>query len=840
MNRCRYCRFIWGALFLLADSLAALAKMTPEQIQSLPPPAAHQIDFTKEIKPILETSCMKCHGRGKSKGELRIDTRETFLKGGESGPAVVPGKSEESLLIELVAGLNPESVMPKKGSKLNSSQIALLRAWIDQGVRWDDGVNFGKLPPMNLKPANPVLPVGSDAFASRGAIDMILDPYLTSHGYKPGPPVDDRVYARRVYLDIIGLLPPPAELERFVADEAPDKRLRLIQRLLADNQRYAEHWLTFWNDLLRNDYRGTGYIDGGRKQITSWLYEALATNKRYDRFVAELINPSPESEGFAKGIVWRGVINASQTPQMQAAQNISQVFMGVNLKCASCHDSFINDWTLADAYGLASIYADEPLEMVQCDKPTGHKAAMKFIYPELGEIDPNVPKTERLRRLAEIITQRQDARLTRTIVNRLWARFMGRGLVEPVDDMENRAWSPELLDWLAADLAENRYNLKKTIERILTSRAYQLPAVPASEQNADYVFRGPSVRRMSAEQYLDALSSVTGVWAAQPAGQVDFSAGKSRDTLWASGSNMAPKWIWNDSRAAERTEPGRLYFRKEVTLAEQPTSAIIVIATDNRFRLWVNGKEAGSGKDLSKPTLIDLRPHLTKGANLLALAAVNEGLAPENKDAAQANPAGLVCYARVRAEPKLNSNGREQIMDFASDASWLCSTNKTEDWDKLSSAANDWKQAVVLGDVGMAPWNIEKNFVQVLSTAEQHGRVRASLVNADPLMSALGRPNREQVLTTRSSVATTLQGLELTNGRTLAERLKKGADNLAEGAPTTGREFVEQTYQRALGRNPTAPELRVAEELVGTPVRREGIEDLLWAIAMLPEFQLIL
>src|SRR4030095_7045606 len=146
--------------------------------------------------------------------------RETCLKGGESGPAVVPGKSEESLLIELVSGLNPESVMPKKGSKLTSAQIAVLRAWIDQGVHWDEGVSFGRLPPVNLKPASPVLPVGTDAFASHNAIDMILDPYFAAHKVTVGPIVDDRIYARRVYLDIVGLLPPPEELENFVADRA--------------------------------------------------------------------------------------------------------------------------------------------------------------------------------------------------------------------------------------------------------------------------------------------------------------------------------------------------------------------------------------------------------------------------------------------------------------------------------------------------------------------------------------------------------------------------------------------------------------------------------------------
>src|SRR5207302_5015818 len=138
--------------------------------------------------------------------------------------------------------------------------------------------------------------------------------------------VNDRVFARRVYLDVTGLLPPPKELEGFVSDHHSHKRDLLIQKLLADNTNYAENWLTFWNDLLRNDYKGTGYIDGGRKQITSWLYSALLTNMPYDQFVAQLINPTPASEGFTKGIVWRGVVNASQTPQMQAAQGICQVF----------------------------------------------------------------------------------------------------------------------------------------------------------------------------------------------------------------------------------------------------------------------------------------------------------------------------------------------------------------------------------------------------------------------------------------------------------------------------------------------------------------------------------
>ncbi|MDP6307275.1 MAG: DUF1549 domain-containing protein, partial [Verrucomicrobiota bacterium] len=194
---------------------------------------------------------------------------------------------------------------------------------------------------LNLTPRRPELPGDEGGHP----VDRILAPYFAKHGVTTGEVVSDRLFVRRVYLDTIGLLPPVAELDAFVASNAKDKRRALIRRLLDERKSYAEHWLAFWNDILRNDYAGTGFIDGGRKQITGWLYGSLYNNKPYDKVVYELINPTEHSRGFTKGIVWRGVVNASQKPPMQAAQHISQIFMGVNLKCASCHDSFINDWS---------------------------------------------------------------------------------------------------------------------------------------------------------------------------------------------------------------------------------------------------------------------------------------------------------------------------------------------------------------------------------------------------------------------------------------------------------------------------------------------------------------
>jgi mono/diheme cytochrome c family protein len=832
----------WICLLFYSPALALT--ITPEQVAQLPAPANHRIDFSKEIKPIFEASCIKCHGRGKDKGGLRIDTRETLLKGGDSGPVVVPGKSADSLLIALVQGFDPDSVMPKKGSRLTPEQIGVLRAWIDQGAEWDPHVTFARLPPSNLKPRLPEIPPGPK---NENPIDRFLQPYFASHNSKPPLPVNDRVFARRAYLDVIGLLPPPRILEAFVSSKRTNKRELLVHDLLANNRDYAINWLSFWNDLLRNDYKGTGYIDGGRKQITTWLYSALQTNMPFNQFVAQLINPVTNSEGFTKGIVWRGVVNASQTPQMQAAQNISQVFMGVNLKCASCHDSFVNDFTLADSYGLAGVYADAPLEMVRCDKPIGQKAALKFIYPELGDISADADKPTRLKQLAEIITKRDDGRLTSTLVNRIWQRLMGGGLVEPVDEMEKTAWNPDLLDWLAEDFAAHNYDVKFLIQRILTSRAYQLPAVNLGEQtDQNFVFHGPAVRRLSAEQFRDALTSLTGVGYPSPLAEVVPVAPEQKRFALA-----APlSWIWNDPHAAEKAKAGHVYFRKTVKLDKVPEDATAAMTADNTFTFYVNGKEVGSGNDFKNGYVFDLRPYLKTGENVFAVDAVNNlagNIPPTSAEPppGSESPAGLLFYARLRHI----DHGVQKTNDFASDTTWLCSETVQTPFDGGGSAARaargvnrpeiTWTNAVKLGDPGMIPWRVTKNYLITRIASAYPGKIRASLVAADPLMTALGRPNREQVVTTRSSVATTLQALEMTNGETLADILKRGADNLLNDPAIAKKSLIPTLYQRALGRKPTTLELELAQNIIGKPVQPAGVEDLLWAVTMLPEFQLI-
>lgn len=631
--------FICCAAFWVGLTTSATAADTPKKI-----------DFAHDIAPLIKARCAECHTNGKYKGSFSLDTREDILK----TKTITPGKSGDSELFQRVTSNRADFRMPPKGNPLSAKEIDLVKRWIDEGMTWEPGFSFkasAYVPP--LKPRKPVLPEVKDG--KNHPIDRLLDAYYTQKKTTPTAPLDDVAFIRRLYLDLIGLLPTPEEVQAFLSDAAPDKRQRLVRRLLDEDRSYAEHWLTFWNDLLRNDYAGTGYIDGGRKQITAWLYNALLANKPYDQFVRELINPTADSEGFILGIRWRGNVNASQVRELQFAQNISQVFFGINMKCASCHDSFIDRWKLDDAYSLAAIYADKPLDIHRCDKPTGQTARSRFVFPELGSIDPAAPKAKRLEQLASLVTHPDNGRFTRTIANRVWQRLLGRGIVHPVDVMANRPWSDDLLDYLGVYLAEQKYDLKKLIEHIVTSRAYQArPVAFAQEPPAeDYVFRGPELKRLTAEQFQDAVWSLT------------------------------------------KTGPAK------------------------------------------------------------ATAQVRQPEFP----------------ASIPAERRL---------------------------------------------------------------------VRASLVNADALMRSLGRPNREQVVTTRPDLLTTLQALDLSNGQILADLLGRGAANLLKANPkATPEQLIEDIYQRALCRKPTAGELATARDLVGTPVTTDGLADLLWAVVMLPEFQLV-
>jgi hypothetical protein len=327
---------------------------------------------------------------------------------------------------------------------------------------------------------------------------------------------------------------------------------------------------------------------------------------------------------------------------------------------------------------------------------------------------------------------------------------------------------------------------------------------------------------MSAEEFRDALGELIGVWYDQPAGQIDYTVGRTVPSITAP---FPAQWIWNDPKAVTAAPPGTIYFRKTIKLDKVPEVALVFAGADNSFVLNINGKKVGSGKDYSRLNVINIKKSLVVGENTFAASAVNEGETP--------NPAGFFMYAYLRGGAE-----KKTVADFGTDASWTWSATKTSGWEKPEFTAN-WLHASELGNISLPVWNLEPQFKAALIAPETFGKVRSVLANADVLQVALGRPNREQVVTTRLSAATTLQALELTNGRELDELLRRGAQNVVNETGASSKDLIPSLYARALGRKPTAEELQLAKEVVGQPAKPAGVQDLLWALTMLPEFQLI-
>ena len=768
-----------------------------------------QDSLNLEVRAILAHNCYQCHSENKHKGELVLDNKRGVFKGGESGPVIVAGMPGESEMYKRIS-LPPDQdgVMPKKGKVLQANEIELIKLWIEKGAHWSDRA-LKVFPEAELALLKPSLPNSSK---ESHPVDQLIGAYFENHNVDWTDVVNDQIFVRRVYLDIIGLLPEPEQIVQFVNDQRPNKREELIDKLLADNHGYTQHWLSFWNDLLRNDYSGPGFITGGRKQITDWLYKALKENKSYDEMVKELVNPNEDSEGFIKGIQWRGVVNASQRTEMQAAQNIGQSLMGVNVKCASCHSSFVSNLTLEQSYGFASIFADSLLELNRCDKPIGKIAEASFLYPELGSVEAETLE-ERLDMLAEVMVKPENGRIYRTLTNRIWKRLMGRGIVEPVDEMDNPPWDAALLDWLAADFIESGYDLKHLIKRILSSKAYQLTTETYKKQDglkSKYVFKGPVPRRLTAEQFSDAVSQII-------APMYHAVAYDPTD------KGLSSRRIWHRERKFDRDvlpDPGKRHFRTQIILPKKKIErANILISVDHSYTLYINGKKVSDGVDWRKVDKLSVKDFLVEGENVIAIEGTNEG--------SIANPAGILFAMQIDY-----ANG-EQI-EINSDKNWKSTADIPEEsWANLDFNDQDWQE---VRDYGSVHWGKLVNF-----SFQDEGQkfARASLVKQHPFMKAMGRPSRENVATSRDNQATLLQALELTNGAYFNNVLEEGSELWLEQYGDKSEAIIESLYKKSLGRSPTSKEKKVMLMALGDEPKKETVQDVFWSTLMLPEFQFI-
>jgi hypothetical protein len=337
----------------------------------------------------------------------------------------------------------------------------------------------------------------------------------------------DAAFLRRVYLDVIGVIPTAADARRFLEDTAPDKRVRLVDELLARNEDYAAHWTPFWEEAIGSSNVGiTGGI-GSRGNHREWIYQSFVHNKPFDLMVAELIDPTlpgyrkPEvGEPNGKRVVSAYIRNETHVETIQSAANVAQVFMGTEMKCASCHNHFLNkEWPQSRFLAFAGMFAPHDLELIRCEKKSGQFIAAKFPFELPGAPEP-VPHRldERLHRAAQLLVDPTNPRFAKTIVNRLWKRYLGLGLFEPQDDFrpDQPPTNSELLAWLADDFMRHGYDLKHSIRLVLTCRTYQLRYDPELEDHFDVnapqqarYYRSPSLRRLTAEELLDSVQVAT-------------------------------------------------------------------------------------------------------------------------------------------------------------------------------------------------------------------------------------------------------------------------------------------------------------------------------------------
>ncbi len=373
-----------GALAVCADRNAA-AENAPSN-----PAAAPSADnirfFESKIRPLLAQSCFKCHGEEKQEENLRLDSRASALAGGDRGPAIVPGNPDESLLIKAVKHLDDLAMPPKEVKQLSREQIADLVLWIKSGAAWPDNGNQSiptRRPGLKITDKDrahwsfqpikrPPVPAVKNSAWIANPIDAFVLAKLEAKGLAPNPPAEKRELVRRLYYDLTGLPPTPAEVEAFVADTSPKAYDALVDRLLFSPQ-YGEKWGRHWLDLVR--YAESNSYERDDPKPHAWRYRdyvirSLNDDKAFDRFIREQLAgdelPDPDDDGLiATGYyrlgIWDDEPGDRDLAKFDGLDDIvattGQVFLGLTVDCARCHDHKIDPIPQKDYYRLLSFFA---------------------------------------------------------------------------------------------------------------------------------------------------------------------------------------------------------------------------------------------------------------------------------------------------------------------------------------------------------------------------------------------------------------------------------------------------------------------------------------------------
>jgi hypothetical protein len=514
-------------------------------LSARPMSAADEVNYQKDIKPILTARCVACHGAVRQKGKLRLDASLLIRKGGRNGPALVPGKSGESLLIDAVLGKDRSRMPPEKeGEALTAQQIGVLRAWIDQGgkapdepIPEDPRRHWAFQPPRR----HAVSEIRNPKSQIRNPIDVFLETERDVKGLVINPAADRATLLRRVYLDLIGLPPTRAELEAARGDPREDWYERIVDRLLASPQ-YGERWGRHWMDVWRysDPFGYAAELRYSQQHIwrwRDWIIESLNADRGYDRMVQEMLAgdelaPTDPKTLRATGFLARNWYKFNRNAWMQdTIEHTSLAFLGITMRCARCHDHKYDPISQQDYYRFRAFF--EPHD-VRIDPLPGQPDIKKDGVPRAFDANPAAPtylfirgddrnpdksrvltpavpailggddlaihpvrftpaggkettSSGRRLALAQWMTRPDHPLTARVAVNHVWLRHFGKPLVPSVANFGlagKQPTHPALLDWLAVRFVEDGWSFKKLHRLLVTSETYRLSStVPKDSRN---------------------------------------------------------------------------------------------------------------------------------------------------------------------------------------------------------------------------------------------------------------------------------------------------------------------------------------------------------------------
>jgi hypothetical protein len=370
----------------------------------------------------------------------------------------------------------------------------------------------------------------TDSTLVNNVIDQFIAARLQEAGMEPSRLTTDAEFVRRVTIDVLGTIPSPEQFRAFQQDTSPGRRARYIDRLL-ESDRWADNWVGYWQDVLAENPNIVNPTLNNTGPFRWWIHESFLDNKPFDRFVTELI--MMEGSAYYGGPAGFGMATQNDAPMAAKAHILGQAFLALEMKCARCHDAPYHDFRQEDLFSLAAMLQRGPQQVPKTSSIPGGADAVASLLVEVtlkpgtavqpawafgdrltDEIPAGLIRTpgDSRERLAALVTSPTNPRFARVIVNRLWRRYMGRGLVEPVDDWEDATPShPELLDYLGRELMGNAYDLQHVARLILNSQTYQRVPWPGdSAAPSSDLFAAPQRRRMSAEQLVDSLFTAAG------------------------------------------------------------------------------------------------------------------------------------------------------------------------------------------------------------------------------------------------------------------------------------------------------------------------------------------